>query len=62
MLFRSLPVIVFAFLMAFASQSVGRAFNRLTQIERWVRFATGAVFILAGIYYCLTYIYGVSFA
>ena len=58
----ALPVIVFAFLMAFASQSVGRAFNRLTQIERWVRFATGAVFILAGIYYCLTYIYGVSFA
>ena len=58
----ALPVLVFAFLMAFASQSVGRAFNRLTQIERWVRFTTGGIFILAGIYYCLTYIYGVSFA
>jgi cytochrome c-type biogenesis protein len=54
----ALPVIVFAFLMAFASNYVGRAFNRLAQVERWVRRVTGVVFILAGIYYCLTYIYG----
>jgi len=57
----ALPVIVFAFLMAFASQYVARAFNRLTQIERWVRMATGTIFILAGIYYSLTYVYGLSF-
>lgn len=56
----ALPVIVFAFLMAFASQSVARAFNRLTQIEWWVRVITGVVFILAGVYYCLVYIYGLS--
>lgn len=55
----ALPVIVFAFLMAFASQSVGRAFNHLTQIEWWVRVITGVVFILAGIYYCLVHIYNV---
>ena len=54
----ALPVAVFAFLIAFGSQYVGRAFNRLTQIERWVRTITGVVFILAGVYYCLTYIYG----
>jgi len=56
----ALPVVVFAFLMAFASQHVGKAFHRLTQVERWVRTVTGAVFILVGIYYCLTHIYGVS--
>ena len=56
----ALPVILFAFLIAFASEYVGRAFNRLTQIEWWVRNVTGVVFILAGVYYCLTYIYGVS--
>ncbi|MBL7221532.1 MAG: sulfite exporter TauE/SafE family protein [Phycisphaerae bacterium] len=56
----ALPVAVFAFLIAFGSQYVGRAFNRLTQIERWVRTITGAVFILAGLYYCLTYIYGMA--
>ena len=56
----ALPVIVFAFLMAFASQYVGKAFNRLTQIDRWVRTITGSVFIAAGAYYCLIYIYGLS--
>jgi len=58
----ALPVIVFAFLMVFASQHVGKAFNRLTQIERWVRVVTGLIFILAGIYYSLAYVYGCSLA
>ncbi len=56
----ALPVIVFAFLIAFGSQYVARAFNRLTQVEHWVRTITGVAFILAGVYYCLSYIYGVS--
>jgi len=56
----ALPVIVFAFLIAFASQHVGKVFNKLTQIERWVRVATGVLFIVAGIYLSLTHVYGVS--
>ncbi|HRU05367.1 MAG TPA: aromatic aminobenezylarsenical efflux permease ArsG family transporter, partial [Candidatus Brocadiia bacterium] len=47
----ALPVIVFAFLMAFSAQSVGKAFNKLALVERWVRTVTGAVFIVAGVYY-----------
>lgn len=58
----ALPVIVFAFLMAFASGYVGKAFNRMTQIEWYIRTITGVIFILAGIYYCLIHIYGVSFS
>ncbi len=58
----ALPVVVFAFLIALAAQHVGKAFNRLTQIERWVRVVTGVLFILAGIYFCLTHIYGLSFS
>ena len=53
----AVPVIGFAFLIAFAARLVGAAFNRLTQIERWVRRIAGVAFLLAGIYYCLTYIY-----
>lgn len=56
----ALPVLVFAFLIAFASQHVGKAFNKLAQIERWVRLATGVLFILAGIYLSLKYGYGIS--
>ncbi len=51
------PVIVFGVLIAFASQRLGGAFNMLTHIERWVRRITGLVFILAGVYYSLVYVY-----
>ena len=53
----SLPVVIFAFLMAFGSVYVGKAFNRLTHIEIWIRRLAGTAFILAGLYYSLTYIY-----
>lgn len=55
----SLPVVIFAFLMAFGSAYVGKAFKRLTSIEIWVRRLTGGAFILVGIYYSLTHIYGI---
>ncbi len=51
------PVIVFALLIAFASQKLGKAFDMLTHIEVWVRRLTGGIFILAGIYYSLRYVY-----
>ena len=54
-----LPVFLFAALIAFGAQSVAKAFNKLTQIELWVRRATGGIFILIGIYYCLVYIFDV---
>ena len=56
----AVPVIGFAMLIAFAARQVGTWFNRLAGVEKWVRAATGAVFILAGIYYCLVYIYGMQ--
>ena len=56
----AVPVLGFALLIAFAGQYVGTAFNRLTQIERWLRTATGVIFVLAGVYLILTHIYGLS--
>lgn len=52
-----LPVFLFAVLIAFGAQSVGKAFNKLTQIEWWVRRITGVIFVLIGIYFCLTHIF-----
>ncbi|NQT33632.1 sulfite exporter TauE/SafE family protein [bacterium] len=56
-----LPVIVFAILLAFSTQAVGRAYNKLRQFERWARRITGIVFILVGIYYTITYTLGFLF-
>ena len=54
-----LPVLVFAFVIAFSAGSLGKLFNRLTQIEKWVRRITGAIFVAVGIYYSLIYIFDV---
>jgi cytochrome c biogenesis protein CcdA len=53
----SLPVLVFAAIIAFGAQSLGKAFNILSVIEKWARRITGTVFILVGIYYCMIYIF-----
>ena len=56
----ALPVLVFAVLIAFGANRIGRAYNRMASFEYWARRITGTVFIAAGIYYCLTYIFGFS--
>jgi len=46
----ALPVIIFAFIIAFATNQVGKVFNKLSIFEKWARRTTAAVFIVAGIY------------
>lgn len=55
-----LPVLVFALVIAFGTQSVGGAFTRVSQIEWWARRITGAIFILVGIRFTLVYIFRIS--
>ena len=55
----ALPVVSFAILVALGAQSVGKAFNKLTQVELWARRATGVVFICVGVYLSLRYIFGI---
>jgi cytochrome c-type biogenesis protein len=53
------PVLGFAIAIALGARSLGRAFGRLTRIERWVRWLTGAVFIGVGIYLTLLHFFRV---
>jgi cytochrome c biogenesis protein CcdA len=53
-----LPVVAVATVLAFGAGSVGRAFDVLTRFERVAMWATGGVFVLAGIYLGLTHIIG----
>ncbi len=52
-----IPVLIFAFLMAFSAEKVGKLFNRITAFEKWARYITGGIFIAVGIFYCLRYIF-----
>ena len=54
-----IPVIVFAVVIAFGMRSIEAVFRGVTQVELWVRRITGAVFIVAGIYYAAVYIFEV---
>jgi len=56
----ALPVIVFAILLAFGANRIGRAYDRMAGFEYWARRITGVAFLAAGIYYSLTYIFGIS--
>ena len=41
----ALPVVAFAIVMAFSVKSIGKVFNKMTQIEKWARKLTAVVFI-----------------
>ena len=53
----ALPVIVFAVIIAFQAQRIGRAFQLITGIDRWLRHATGMLFIILGVWFSLRYVY-----
>ena len=54
----ALPVFGFALVMAFGVKSLGKFFDKLTQMEKWARKATAFVFIAAGLYLLLKSIFG----
>jgi len=56
----SLPVFVFAILIAMGTKFVGTLFTKLTTIEKWARRITGVIFLAVGLYYTLIYIFDVQ--
>lgn len=48
-----LPVIIFAWLLAFAVGNVGKLYNRIKIFELWFRRVVAVVFIGVGIYYVI---------
>ncbi len=56
----ALPVFVFAVLIAAGARSLTTVFQRLTGLEVWARSITGVIFVVVGIYFCSTYIFGLS--
>ncbi|MCP4704515.1 MAG: sulfite exporter TauE/SafE family protein [candidate division Zixibacteria bacterium] len=56
----ALPVILFAFLVAFGAKSIGKMFDKLTIFEKWARRVTGIIFIIVGTYYTLVYLFRID--
>jgi cytochrome c biogenesis protein CcdA len=51
----AVPVVVFSIILAFAASKLGKAFDILSHMEKWMRRLTAAVFIGIGLYYCWLY-------
>jgi len=53
----AIPVVIFAIVLAFGARWLGKLFERVTLIERWMRMLTGIIFIGVGIYMSLVHVY-----
>jgi len=51
-----LPIVLFTYLLAFTVGSVGVFYNKITKIEKVMRYIAGIVFILTGLYYISIFI------
>ena len=51
-----LPVLLFAFIIAFSIEKLGKYFNVIKKIEKIMRLLTGITFILTGLYYINIYL------
>ena len=50
-----LPVIIFAWLLAYAVGNVGKLYNRIKLFELWFRRVVSVIYIAVGIYYILIF-------
>jgi cytochrome c-type biogenesis protein len=55
----SIPVVIFALILTYSANLVSKAFTGITKVEFWARRITGVLFVIIGIYFTLTYIFGV---
>jgi cytochrome c-type biogenesis protein len=54
------PVAVFAIMIAFGARAVGKTYERITLFAMWAKKITAIAFLLAGLYYLLTYWMGAN--
>lgn len=51
-----LPVIIIAYLLAYSIANISKFYNSMKSFDKWFKRIIAAIFILAGIYYIITYI------
>jgi len=50
----ALPVLVVAWILAFSAGRIGMAYGKMQTIQKWLNIVVGILFIVIGVYYCLT--------
>lgn len=50
----ALPVLVVAWVLAFSAGQIGKVYGRMQTVQKWMNLAVGVLFVIIGIYYCIT--------
>ena len=50
----ALPVLIVAWILAYSVQHIGTFYGKMQSIQRWANLIVGGVFLLIGLYYCIT--------
>jgi threonine/homoserine/homoserine lactone efflux protein len=50
----SLPVLIVAWVLAFSAGQIGKVYGRMQSIQKLLNVAVGILFVLIGIFYCIT--------
>lgn len=50
----ALPVLIVAWVFAFSAGQIGKVYGRMQTFQQWLNTAVGVLFILIGVYYCIT--------
>ncbi|MCW3788111.1 aromatic aminobenezylarsenical efflux permease ArsG family transporter [Plebeiibacterium sediminum] len=55
-----IPVIIFAWILAFSINAVGGIYNKMKSFEYWFRRVVAVVFLIVGLYYSITILLGIQ--
>lgn len=50
----ALPVIVVAWILAYSTNSIGRFYDKMSNIQKWLNWIVGGLFVAIGLYYIIT--------
>ena len=53
-----LPVLIFSFLMAYSLAGISKWYNKIKNVEIWVKRGVALLFILVGLYFIISHFFG----
>jgi cytochrome c-type biogenesis protein len=56
----AIPVVAFTLVLVYSAESLGRVFNRVTQVQGWIQRIGAVAFLAVGIYFTLVYVFDVA--
>ena len=50
----ALPILFVAWILAFSTNKIGEVYGKMQLMQKWLNIVVGTIFVLIGVYYCIT--------